>query len=871
MTEPSQTTDSLRTPLDAGAQAVTTAAVAAPALRVDPVAEPAVDDEDVVADPNASRRHVYLVIGVAVAIALGSLLGPISASGIWEPPELRSAEFARRIAVALLGAKNLIIEGAMNAVPTAGEIGRGELPLTSIALGFRLFGLSEWAGRLPMALWGLLGLGATYVLLARLADRVAGAFAVIVLSTSPLYFLQARTMLGDIVTMASLAVAVTGLALATFDERARPGIRVAWFLFGAAGMAAGFGSRGVILGIALPALAIGCSFLLVGRGHRQERLGGIFAALSLVLGVATVALGLWVLLRAEDHQYARLLGCTIEHRRSAPTHDAFVLQLGHALFPWSAVVPFALGRMLRPPAGISGDALARESNLRLVLLVVTIFAFGAYSMLAPWTGVLPFGASFALAATTALAFRDFERGAPGSRTVALGVAALLVLFYTDFKNFPEKGLAPFVVDDARFPDSFKEASLRIIELGTVASAGFFALFFFEREEGQAVFDRREHARFLRKLRATYDGNVVFGLVALEVSLVILSIVTVISDRWSHWRQIETMALPARQAAKYGFLSVPVLVLLPNLTMLVRDACRLSLRRLRVTRASAALLAVATFGAVMSFAYYPLLARQISPKEVFESFQRLAHPGEELAMVGAGAGSGGARYYAHRDVRSFASSQEAFNWLTEREGERRWLVVRASDIAQLNSQFRGRKAPARNLPVLDARSSEILLVSNLLRPGEANENLFTKWLPDSRPSPSHPLDIDFNGQLHGLGWEVTTKDGEPATWVRAGKPYLFHFYYEVTRPIAGEWQTFIHVDGYQRRYNGDHDTLEGKYPFRLWRQGDFIEDIHPFELEPNFAGGTYTVFFGLFRGDQRLEVKRGASEDNRVNGGPLEVR
>jgi hypothetical protein len=237
----------------------------------------------------------------------------------------------------------------------------------------------------------------------------------------------------------------------------------------------------------------------------------------------------------------------------------------------------------------------------------------------------------------------------------------------------------------------------------------------------------------------------------------------------------------------------------------------------------------------------------------------------------GAGSGGARYYARRDVRSLSTVQDAFSWLTEKEGERRWLVVRANDIGQLNSQFRARRVPAQNLPVLDARSSEILLVSNQIRPGEKNENPFAKWILDARPSPAHRLDVDFNGQLHALGWEVTTPDGERVSSVRAGKRYLFRFYYEVTRPISGEWQTFIHVDGYQRRYNGDHDTLEGKYPFHLWRNGDFVVDIHPFELEPNFTAGTYTVFFGLFRGDQRLEVKRGGAEDNRVNAGLLDVR
>ena len=123
----------------------------------------------------------------------------------------------------LLHGQNLVIDGATNTVPTAGELGRGELPFTSVAFGLRLFGLSEWAGRLPMALWGLVGVVATYLFVARLVDRIAAAFSVVVLATMPLYFLGARTILGDIVTMAGLAVATAGLALAVFDDRPRVG------------------------------------------------------------------------------------------------------------------------------------------------------------------------------------------------------------------------------------------------------------------------------------------------------------------------------------------------------------------------------------------------------------------------------------------------------------------------------------------------------------------------------------------------------------------------------------------------------------------------------------------------------------------------
>jgi hypothetical protein len=82
---------------------------------------------------------------------------------------------------------------------------------------------------------------------------------------------------------------------------------------------------------------------------------------------------------------------------------------------------------------------------------------------------------------------------------------------------------------------------------------------------------------------------------------------------------------------------------------------------------------------------------------------------------------------------------------------------------------------------------------------------------------------------------------------------------------------VHIDGYQRRYNGDHPTLDGKYPLNLWRTGDYVADSAEFTLEPNFTAGKYNVYFGLFIGSRRLEVKRGRHSDNRINAGHLDVR
>jgi 4-amino-4-deoxy-L-arabinose transferase-like glycosyltransferase len=829
-----------------------------------------------------SRRPWLLALAAAVVVV--SLIGPISASGIWDPHELKVADLARRIAFNLLGGSALALEDSVNTVPTLGELARGQLPFTSVALGFRLFGLAEWAGRLPLALWGVFGALALYALVARLADRAAGAFAALALATMPLYFLHSRTILGDIVTMSAIAIATAGLAIACFDRpsldevtSSRRTRRLLWLMLGLAGLAAGFGARGVLMGVVAPALGVGLAWLALtaAGGRPRDRFGDACGALSLLIGIAAVAIGIRALVAGDANptQFSMLIGAAIDKPRQLPTADHVIHHLGHGLFPWSAVVPFAVGRLFRPPHGVSGPALERETGLRATLILVAAVGLGVYGMMAQWTGHVPFGPVAVLAAIAALAFRDFERGAPGSRTLAMGVAALAILLYSDFKVFPEKGLSAFAVPEARFPESFKQTATKIIKYGTLGFIALFLLCFMERKnEGVQRFVRAEYLRWPRLLRTLWNGNLMFGFLVAEAALVGFAILSWLSRTKYHWKQFEGMGPIARQAAGWGYLALPVAVIVaPLVGYLARDAARWFFARVPITRAVAAALSVTAFGAVLSLGYYPALAAQISPKEVFVAYKKLATGGEQLGLLGVGAGS--ARYYAGRDVPTFSNVTTAFDWLVG-SPERRWLVARSSDLPQLNSTYRGwikERGGRGNLPVLDARSSEILLVSNQLLSGQRNENPFEAWILDDAPRPTHPLDANLGGQLDALGWDVTSLDGRVVDSVVPGKTYQFRIYWKVVAAISGNWETFIHIDGFQRRFNGDHPTLEGKYPFHLWRVGDTYVDIYPFSLEPNFTPGDYQVFYGLFIGSRRLEVKRGAHNDNRLDAGRLRVR
>jgi hypothetical protein len=836
------------------------------------------------------QSHGFLGWFAVLSVAL-SLFAPLSSGGIWDPPEREVAEFARRIALNLLGGEGLEIEGADNQVPTRSELGRGELPFTSIAVGFRLFGLHEWAGRLPLAIWGLLGLSASYLLVSRLADRRSAWFSVLVLASTPLYFLHARTMLGDIVTMSALALSVAGLGLAVFERGGATAASSRWLSLGLGilGMSCAVLSRGVLIGIAVPAGSVGVTWLIlrsVGVTSR-ERFGD---ALGWVVLAAGMVFGIWggrALLHAPESggPFSILLGSVVNRPRVLPTFDSVVLQLGHALFPWSALVPVALGSLLRePPDTAVAPAREREAALRLLCLIAPVLALGAYGFSAPVLGTMPFGAVFALAIAVALFVRDFERGAAFSRALPLISCALALLLLVDFKNFPEKGLSAFCVNDAHFPDSFRVAAERWLGAGTLI---FCAALCFLLEERSSHRDSRfqwsEYRVWPRVLRELWAGNLLFALVVVEAALVGLCLLGLLAERVLAFSKLEVLGTVQRSWAAGAAVALPLLLASPLLLMAVRDAFRTLFdpelasllgtgalsRRLSggLSRAQAALIVGVGFGLCLSLGYYPTLAAQISPKRVFEAYRQQAKAGEPLGMLGAGAQS--ATYYAGRNVPSFEAAGRAFDWLMA-SSERRWLVLRETDLGALNALYRARQDPPRNLPVLDNSSSEIVLASNRLGAAE-NKNPLLPYLLERAPLPRHPLSANLGDKLDVLGWDTLGLDGQPVDAVEAGRRYVFVIYYRVVQPINGSWETFIHIDGFQRRFNGDHPTLAGKYPFNLWRAGDFIADRSEFALEPHFAAGKYRVYFGLYSGSRRLEVRRGPAAENRLEAGFLEVR
>ena len=937
-------------------------------------------------DRDARPSWLPLAIAFALPVLFFFVLPPLTRAGLWDPHELNVADLARRIAYNLHGAADLALEGTDNSLPHLNDLGRPQLPFTSIALGFKTFGLHEWAGRSPLALWGLLGVLATYGWVSRLVDRRAGVFAAVALTTMPLYFVQSRTMLGDIVMMSAFAMSFGGLLVALFDrgDSGEPNTvaRAVWLVIGGLGLLAGYYTRGGLIGVATPALAVALAYgLSVANSQRRlDALAHVVGLLAGVVGVYFAYRTLEALNAPRGTDLNPFIGAMLKPPSKYPTFDFTLGHIAAGLAPWSAFAPFAFGRMFIAPQTRSGDAFVRESETRVALLVATGLAFVAHGWLAARTDLVSFAAPAVIAAACGVALRDYERGAHPSGAVGVGTAVFLGIFHHEMHNLPEKAFHAFAVVGAVFPESFKPHSYVIWTIVLVGFAGIAFLTMVERDSERVPFAPTNYLKVLISLRDAWDGMLALAYFAMVAGASLAGLAVWIGTR-SHAKWLPTLssqmrdgvlnawwitafvplglifglffwcdvwlwafgrARPlARSSATRGFepfeqlgaelktadllvgmknlvlgklvvtmtnmkdgigptallvlaplmyLQVPLLVFLGlyfgvgmrwmvalAFALPAGVAVFLSLGfvgdLLRGSRAAFMVVFAATVGGILCFSYYPALANQLSPKEVFESYQRMHQGSEPLALFGVGGRT--AAYYAGGQPLILKEANSAYDWLMGGEpGSRRFLAVRAEELPRLNRLYRERTQTGKNLPVLDARSSQIILVASSMRSDEKNENPLDKIVfRDPPQQPQRKLeDSNMEDKLLVLGYDIADTNGKLVDHVAPGKKYHMRTYFKVLAPVASEWEMFIHIDGFHRRHNGDHKMTEGKYPMSLWLKDDIVIDDHEFTLEPNFSPGPYTLFFGLFVGESRLKVKSGPTDgENRVNGGALRVQ
>ncbi len=277
----------------------------------------------------AETAWVWLALAVvwfALCFRLGHL--PLIA-----PDEGRNAEVAREMK-----------ESGAWLVPTYNSLDYLDKPafyFKAVAFSLAAFGNNETAARVPSAAFGIALVVLVFIFCRKIYGTRCGLLAVIVVATTPLYVMTARTVIFDM----PLAFFVCGAIFAGYlAEEAEGRTRRNWYLLGAA--SAGFATlvKGPI-GFLIPALVLLIFNRVEGRRGAWRRL---FSPLNLLVFFG-VTLPWFVGLCLAHRDFLRY-GLVEEsfHRfttsktfnRSEPFYF-YLLVVAGTFFPWSLLLPEA--------------------------------------------------------------------------------------------------------------------------------------------------------------------------------------------------------------------------------------------------------------------------------------------------------------------------------------------------------------------------------------------------------------------------------------------------------------------------------------------------------------------------------------------------
>jgi 4-amino-4-deoxy-L-arabinose transferase-like glycosyltransferase len=279
-------------------------------------------------DRKLSRHGALLLLGFGALL----LLPRLTSFGLWDPSEVHIADAARTL---------LDTPMRPNQVPPS-------LTVRFVEEGFRLIGIGELGGRLPLALCSLLAILCTYYLGRALLRPRGALLGAVALATMPSFLFGARQLTSGAPGVLALALALAGLARLSWapaDER--PLGRAAAALAALAGLALGHAASGLLVGVIAPILTIATALLATDRGRTRGR----------VLGL--LALGLFIaggLAWRKHASYSWLLGAVPRAPQYQTVVTSLLRQLGFASAPWLAVAPFAILR------GLDGEQTTRDGT-----------------------------------------------------------------------------------------------------------------------------------------------------------------------------------------------------------------------------------------------------------------------------------------------------------------------------------------------------------------------------------------------------------------------------------------------------------------------------------------------------------------------------
>lgn len=788
--------------------------------------------------PAAQGTRVgWLWAALTLLFVAALLLSRLAQFGIWDPWELEVADAARAR-----------IEGASAA---SGHSLVPSLGAWLVTVGFRTFGIHEWAGRLPFALSGVMVAVAAFALALRLSDLRTATYAALIAATSPLLAFNARTMLGaapDMAVTSALGLCAFAAVLGPFDaRRERSWHPAAWLLGALMLLGLTLRTRGALLSALPPLGGAAAAAWLAPMGARSSlrRSCGYVLAAAFLLCAGFIARDV----QRDAPDFSIWLGGAATSLEP-PTFDFVLEQVFHAFAPWSALLPLALSRVPFAQSTTSGARFALIQGCTawaaLSYGAQTLF-MSRYGHQVTYLAVLP------LSLLVANLIRDLEDEGRAGWGSAIAVLLLSGLLLRDFALFPNGMVEGMPVQGFEVPKDWNPRgalSAVCIPFGLLAALGLAVA------RAPSRPDLRAPYRFLaaqwRRGRAFKAWLSVVALLLLGAC--ILGVLAYMVPRRLH---VPSLAIKVMRPLTLAPVALGAVVALAQLSFY-------GFGRLGAKRYLPLLAAGAAFGAYAAQGYLPHLSEHFSPRDVYTTYNQLAAPGAELAEYRVGGRA--APYYADGPVIELTSLSQLVDHLAQ-EGQH-WATFPGKELATIDHAYR--KKTGRHLFVVDAQSERGMLAATEPIPDRVDENKLAGSVRREAPEPiANPVTVNFDDRIELLGYAL---DLPHENYVGAGESFTLTWYFRSTRKLSSSYRVFVHIDGEGRRIHGDHDPVEGVYPVTLWEPDDIIVDSQKIDVPASSHAGEYRILMGFYSGDTRLPIRQGpnAGED-RARVGVLRIR
>lgn len=522
--------------------------------------------------------------------------------------------------------------------------------------------------------------------------------------------------------------------------------------------------------------------------------------------------------------------------------DIWVRQIGFSLLPWTGLAPIGLAYMARSAELDAESATTPDARLKRFLVVWAVFA-AIFVAAAGVFGHIFFPAYFPLVAGVGLmlADADFWRSARLRPlfvyAMGFAAAAVVLMLGKDLERFPVRFIEVYLTlqEGYELGEDFEFG--RLFKVMKYSAVGLTVMYFFGLASWAviAIRNARDLPANFRAWRAgelATSGESPFVARALEKQEV--------RDR-DDWIGAAVRLVESPQTGP--------LVLTAGFVV---------------------------FSAILLHHYVPSLTLHLSQRGVFETYVESADEGEKLYRYQVSIGQGSVYLEDVESIPNYSKLGEMFE-----AKERMYAVIPRDKLASISYEVRRRFD--KKLPVLDARSSRLLLVSNRLEEGEEDRSFVNDKIvadesevqndllfEDEAGKKVHPV---FDGQLEMLGYSTDApkgKDGLPV--YKWGETAEITYYFRVIKRVPSSQKIFLHVDYPGNRINGDHYPNDGDFPTNYWYPGDIVKSVQKLEIESYSTPGVYSLNFGFFVGSRRMEIEPRKAHDgrNRMKIGEIRV-